>query len=268
MVEKSATLAETVVEFIASLPTELRQTQQQELSKFTRWFGSDRKIDELTSQTIETYQQQVESSGADIARRMEPLKSFLIYAQRNELVAGNLAKVIKFKKVNVKRDARIQTRAVDEEGVQLTREGYEQLKAELDYLINEVRPLVAHELAEARIDKDFRENAPYDAAKQHQAHVEARIRELERIIGSAEIIAPISSGERISLGTKVVIRDLMFDEEFTYTLVSTNEADPRSGRISVASPVGKALLDRLPGDVVEVAAPAGVIQYRIEKIEG
>lgn len=233
-----------------------------------RWFGGDRRLDELTVQVLETYQQQVESSGADVIWRLEPVKSFLTYAQQNGLVADKLTKAIKYKKIAGKREAATKTevRTIDEETVQLTREGFEQLKNELDYLVNEVRAQVAHELAEARIDKDFRENAPYDAAKQHQAHVESRIRDLERIIGAAELIENNASSEKVSLGTTIIIRDLGFDEELQYMLVGTSEADPRAGKISVASPVGKALLDKAPGEVIEVTAPAGLIRYRIEKI--
>ncbi|MCL5264111.1 MAG: transcription elongation factor GreA [Chloroflexi bacterium] len=267
MAENLATLSEAATEFVASLPDESKSSQQQELSRFIRWFGGDHRVDEITGQTLETYQQQLENSGADLVRRLEPVKSFLVFAQRKEYLPVNLAKLVKFRKDVAKKEASIGGRSREEEVVQLTREGFDQLKAELKYLIEEVRPLVAHELFEARIDKDIRENAPYDAAKQHQALVEARIRELERIVGSAQIIESTTETEKVSIGSTVVLRDLAFDEEMRYTLVGSSEADPRAGKISVASPVGKALLDKMPGEVVEVAAPAGVIHYRVEAIE-
>ncbi len=262
----SPALTEAASEFIASLPAELKTSQQQELNRFVRWFGPDHKVEEITGITLETYQQQVESSGADLSRRLEPVKAFVIYAQRMGYIPDNIAKLIKFKKVALKRTGKMQQR--EEEGVQLTKEGFEQLKGELDYLVNEVRPLVAHELREARIDKDFRENAPYDAAKQHQAHVESRIRDLERTLVGASVMQGAPRAERVMLGSTVVIHDITYDELVKYTLVSSSEADPRAGKISVASPVGKALLDHNAGEVVEVVAPAGKLLYRIDSIEG
>lgn len=267
MADKSATLGEAVVEFIASLPVEFRQAHQQELSRFVRWFGGKRKTNDITGQTLETYQQQVESTGANAGQRMEPLKSFLLFLQRKGVIDNGLSKIVKAKRTT-KREAKGDTRGTsNEEVVHLTREGFDQLKAELQHLIKNVRPLVQHELAEARIDKDIRENAPYDAAKQHQALVEARIRELERVVGAAQIIDLPQSFEKVTIGATVVIRDMRFDEELRYTLVGTTEADARAGKISVASPVGRALLDRQPGEVVEVTAPAGLLHYRIERIE-
>ncbi|MBI4319240.1 MAG: transcription elongation factor GreA [Chloroflexi bacterium] len=261
----SPTLSEAAAEFIVSLPAELRSSQQQELNRFIRWFGPDHNMREITGQTLETYQQQVESTGADLSRRLEPVKSFLIYAQRCGYIVENIAKLIKFKKVASRKAAKIEQRM--EDAVQLTPEGYEALRSELNYLIDEVRPLVAHELREARIDKDFRENAPFDVAKQHQAHVEARIRELERVLGSATLLKQAPRAERVAIGSTVLLYDLNFNETTRYTLVSSSEADPKAGKISTVSPVGKALLDRTEGEVIEVAAPAGTISYRIDAIE-
>jgi transcription elongation factor GreA len=271
MVEKTTTIAETVLEYVAGLPAESRQTHQQELSRFARWFGGDRQPSDLTGQTIETYQQQIENTGADAARRLEPLKSFLTFLQKKGLADQGLSKNIKSKKVSTKRDSKENKNdsrsSTGEEINYLTREGFDQMKAELEHLTTDVRVQVAHDLAEARIDKDIRENAPYDAAKNHQALVEARIRELERIMSSAQVMLTPLSSERVSIGTTVTIKDIALDEELKYTLVNTNEADTRAGKISTASPVGKALIDRSPGDIIEVAAPAGTIHYRIEKID-
>jgi transcription elongation factor GreA len=258
------------VEYIASLPVEIKQIHQRELSRFVRWFGGNRNPGDITGQTLETYQQQVESTGADAGRRLEPLKSFVLFLQRKGLIEKDLSKVVKAKRAasKSKRESRGETRvSFNEDVVHLTREGFDKLKAELDNLVTVVRVQVAHELAEARIDKDIRENAPYDAAKQHQALVEARIREIERALGSAQLIDAPQSNEKVTIGVTVVIRDMRFDEELRYTLVGTNEADARAGKISIASPVGKALLDKQPGEVVEVTAPAGLLHYRIERIE-
>jgi len=265
----SPTIDEVIAEYLASLPADARASQQQELSRFVRWFGLNPSIEQVTGINLETYQQQLERSGADLIRHLEPVKAFVQYSWKKGYLPENIAKLIKFKKVTSKgqKSDRANSRVEKAEEIQLTKEGLDQIQAELDYLINEVRPQAAHELFEARIDKDFRENAPYDAAKQHQAHVEARIRELERILATATLIEENHSGDKVGIGSVVVLHDMAFDETVKYTLVSSSEADPKAGKISVASPVGKALLDRSPGEVVEVSAPAGIIHYRIERIE-
>ncbi|MCL5959312.1 MAG: transcription elongation factor GreA [Chloroflexi bacterium] len=270
--EDSLTITDAIAEYVAGLPVDQRAGQQQELGRFARWFGPNLGVDQITGITLETYQEQLVRSGADLARHLEPLKSFVNYAQKKGYIADSIAKLIKLKRVASKREkngssSRHEKKDVEE--VQLTKEGFQQAKAELDHLINDVRPQVAEELLEARMDRDIRENAPYDAAKQHQAHVESRIRYLERVLANATIIDGNNhpSG-RVSIGSTVVLHDLAYDETLTYTLVGSSEADPRAGKISIVSPVGKALIDRAPGDIIEVAAPAGLIQYRVDKIEG
>lgn len=270
MPKDSLAVAEAASRYIAGLAQEARLAEQQELNKFVWWFGSDRRLDELTGLTLEQYQAQVEDSGADQAKRLGPLKSFLAFCHKQGYLSTNLAKFVKPKRASTTksqpslRGARPQ--AADNEIVQLTPEGYAKMKKELEHLVTVVRPQVAHDILEARRDKDIRENAPYDAAKQHQAHVEARIRELERILGSASIIQENAS-DRVSIGRTVVIRDLEADQELRYTLVSPDEVNPRLGKISTASPVGKALLDKAEGDVIEVVVPAGTVRYRVERLE-
>lgn len=266
----SPTLVEAASRYIAGLPLTERPAEQQELYKFVWWFGSDRHLEELTGLIIESYQSQVEDSGADSTRRLAPVKSFLAFAQKQGYVANNLAKFIKLKRSSGgKHQVGSRTAGrptVEEEVVQLTPEGYAKMKDELEHLTGVVRYQVAQEILEARRDKDIRENAPYDAAKQHQAMVEARIRELERIMASARVINPQSS-DRVMVGSTVVLRDLNGGEAVRYTLVSPDEVNPRQGKISTASPVGRALLDREEGDTIEVNVPAGIARYRVERLE-
>jgi transcription elongation factor GreA len=263
----SPTLAEIVARFLTSIVPEERGRVYPELNRFVRWFGPEQPLEAIDARALESYQEQVASSGADQTRRLEPVRALLTYAQRQGLVSGNLAKYIKLKRTGGRRDSKGEI-TFQEEVTHLTPEGYAKLKDELDRLITVERPKVAQALWEARQDKDIRENAPYDAAKQHQALVEARIRELERLIATANIIdTGRFAGDRITVGSKVVLRDLSHDEELNYTLVGPQEANPRTGKISIASPVGKALLDHFEGDTVEVEALMGKMRYRIEKIE-
>ena len=132
----------------------------------------------------------------------------------------------------------------------VTQEGYDDLKRELDELVHTVRPQVIVELQEARAQGDLSENADYDAAREHQAQVEARIHEVEAILKQAEIIEEDESAKEIvRIGSVVTLKDLSDGEVATYTIVGTTEADPFEGKISNESPVVQAILDKKAGDV-------------------
>lgn len=270
MYTRSLTLNDLTVEYLSTLPSGERAEQQPEVMRFVRWFGADRPLAEVSGNAVDNYQAQVESTGADLARRLTPLRAMFAYAEEQGYLTERVSKRIRFRRPNTR--ARRGGAAVEQpEGdiVQLTAEGHQQLKDELDRLVNEVRPQVSEALLEARRDKDIRENAPYDAAKQHQAYVEARIRELESILARSEVISQTATKARgrIGIGSTVYLRDLTYDEMVSYLLVSSSEANLREGKISVASPVGRALVESSEGSVVEVEAPAGKLRYRIEKVE-
>lgn len=148
----------------------------------------------------------------------------------------------------------------------VTQEGYDDLKQELDELVHTVRPQVIVELQEARAQGDLSENADYDAAREHQAQVEARIHEVEAILKQAEIIEEDESAKEIvRIGSVVTLKDLSDGEVATYTIVGTTEADPFEGKISNESPVVQAILDKKAGDVVTISKAA--IPYDVEILE-
>ena len=155
-----------------------------------------------------------------------------------------------------------------EDDIVLTPEGYEKLVQELDYLKNVKRWEVARRIEQARAHGDIMENSEYDDAKHEQAFVAGRIVEIERILENARIIREddFRSGV-VTLGTTVVLRDLERDEELSYRLVSSAEARGNRTCISDQSPVGKAILGRGEGEVVEVSTPAGLLRYAIVRIE-
>lgn len=263
------TLAEAAGRYLATIKDQDRATAQTELNRFIRHFGTDYRTASLRAIDVEDYQERVERTGADVSRRLEPLKNFLAFVHKQGGSDINFGKFIKTRRTTaVRSTVRKSSRAVstDEETVTLTGEGYQNLKQELEFLTTVKRAEIAHDLYEARIDKDFRENAPYDAAKQHQAEVEARIRQLEHTLAVAQVVDQRNQENQIGIGSTVLLRDLTHQEELTYTLVGTSEANPVAGRISIVSPVGKALIDRRVGDEIEVAAPIGIVRYRIEKI--
>ena len=138
----------------------------------------------------------------------------------------------------------------------VTQAGLDELKREQDELIHVVRKEVIRELQEARAQGDLSENADYDAARDHQARVEARIRDLEAMIANAEIIEEdkgASSSKTVTLGSTVTILDLSSNEEETYTIVGSIEADPLNGKLSTITPLAVALMDNKVGDRITVA---------------
>lgn len=262
-------LAEAAGRYLATVKEAERASVQAELNRFIRHFGTDLRTSSLRAMDVEDYQEKVEKTGADVARRLEPLKGFLTFIYKQGGTETNLGRLIKTRRASAPRvrgHKSARALAAEEETVHLTGEGYQSLKQELEYLTTVKRTEIARELYEARIDKDFRENAPYDAAKQHQAEIEARIRQLEHTLAIAQVVDQTAQDDHIAIGTTVLLRDLTHDEELTYTLVGSSEANPVAGRISIVSPVGKALLDRRVGEEIEVSAPIGIVRYRIEKI--
>ena len=149
----------------------------------------------------------------------------------------------------------------------MSKEGFEKLQVEVESLKGE-RGKVLEDIKRAMADKDFRENAPLDAAKERQGIIESRIRELEQSLASAEILSstPPRNQQKVVVGTKVTLKNLESGKKILYTLVDMREADVSSGKISTQSPVGQALLERCVGDKVEVSVPKGTVNYLVEKI--
>lgn len=152
--------------------------------------------------------------------------------------------------------------------VYLTQEGYNKLREELDYLVNVRRREIAQQIAEAKAEGDLRENAGYDEAKNAQAFVEGRIRELEAKTRNAKIIDDTESpSDKVALGRKVVVQEVGTSDEESYVIVGSTEADPRNGRISNESPIGKALMGKRKGATVSVSTPGGTIDFKILRVE-
>ena len=148
-----------------------------------------------------------------------------------------------------------------------TKQGYQDLIDELKYLKLTRREEIKEQIAVARGFGDLSENAEYDEARNEQAKVEARIQELEALIENAEIIDETNMDVRsISLGSLVKLYDEDFEEEITYSIVGSNQADPLEKRISDQSPIGRALMGKRAGDTVVVTAPAGEIRFTIREV--
>lgn len=150
----------------------------------------------------------------------------------------------------------------------LTVNGAELLRAELHRLKHEERPAVVNAIAEARAQGDLSENAEYDAAKERQGFIEGRIAELESKLATAQIIDPkdLEQDGRVVFGTLVQLLDLEADKESIYQIVGEDEADLKVGKISISSPIARALIGKSAGDVVSVQAPGGAREVEILEV--
>ncbi|HTS43405.1 MAG TPA: transcription elongation factor GreA [Puia sp.] len=149
----------------------------------------------------------------------------------------------------------------------LTREALEQMKIDLQRMKTVDRPAASRAIAEARDKGDLRENAEYDAAKEAQGLLEAKIQKLEGELANARILEEGSiDTSKVTILTKVTVTNLNAKKQVTYYLVSEKEADLKLGKISITSPIGKGLLGKQVGEIAEVQVPAGVIKFRIESI--
>jgi len=152
--------------------------------------------------------------------------------------------------------------------IPLTVQGAEKLKEELQRLKTVERPRVVQAIAEAREHGDLKENAEYHAAREQQAFIEGRIKELEAKLSNAQIIdvSKLNQDGRVVFGTTVVLEDLDSGEEVIYQIVGDDEADIKAGKISVSSPIARALIGKEEGDVAEVQAPGGIREYEIVEV--
>ncbi len=259
------TVGESIRNYISALDPADRPTIAPELQRFGRWFGAERRLRELDPIQLERYQDQMSASGVDPAARLEPLRQFLSHARSKKLIDVALAVHVRVRRRPAS-ERNKGARVRELELVEVTQAGYDQLQSEHQRLETEDRPRLTREVARARSDGDLRENAPYHAARERLQEIDRRLNEIKEVLTRAKVITE-ATGDRASLGTTVVVRDLDENEELQYTLVGPGEMDRLGGRISVQSPVGQALVDRGVGDVVEVRAPQGVMRYRIERIE-
>lgn len=151
--------------------------------------------------------------------------------------------------------------------VPITKQGYEVLKKELNRLKSVERPANIRAIEEARAHGDLSENAEFSAAKERQSLIDARMRELEYKLGHAEVIDPDTlPRDRALFGSRVVLENLDTGDEVTYQLVGPDESDINDGRISIASPLGQAMLGKVVGDEIVINAPGGKREYELVEI--
>ena len=149
----------------------------------------------------------------------------------------------------------------------VTKETFEQMQTELQHMKGVERPAASRAIAEAREKGDLKENAEYDAAKEAQGMLEAKIKQLETVIATARIVDESTiDTSKVSILTKVTLTNLATKKQVTYQIVSEKEANLKEQKISAASPIGNGLWGKAVGDIAEIKVPAGLIKFKVEKI--
>ncbi len=274
MTQSNPSISEALTQFVAAKKS-AKSVQQghQELGRFVAWCGRERRVAELSPSEVADYAQKIGLGGADSAQRLQPVKAFLTYWKDQGWIQNGLATHLRVPRTRRNTLAKSSSRDGQSyrsvNSSQLSQEGYDRLVTQLEDLKGE-RVGVVEEIKLAMADKDFRENAPLDAAKDHQGIIESRIRVLETSIANAQIRSDTGSAAvtRSTVGARVTLKDVGSGRVVSYTLVDIREADAATGKISTQSPVGHALLDRTVGEEVTINVPRGTLQYLVQKIVG
>jgi transcription elongation factor GreA len=259
------TISDAARLFGQSLPPE-KHPDGQEALRFARWFGDERLATEIKPSDLENYVESFGSHAPNAAARADSLKGFLSFAHKQKILPERMVSHVRVRRTVSRARGNALADATDQ--IQLTAEGKQALENELEGLVAQ-RPEMARELQAARADGDVRENAPLEAAREAQGQLEARIRELEATLRRAVVVEDggTEGPGRARIGSNVEISNIQTGAKMTYQLVAAAEARPGTGRLSVESPVGKAILGKRVGDEVQAEAPSGLVRFKLNKID-
>ena len=251
--------------FVRQLPDEQKQAGQAEVVRFVRWLGPERALTSVTPPEIGEYSDLMAARGTapDSRARLSTVKAFLAYLKKKEYIDVNLAQHMRLKKTRLATGRRSIMQG--QEVVRLTKAGHAELSRKLEGLQAD-RIHMAAQIHTAALDKDVRENAPLEAARQEQGRIMARIVDIQATLNAAVIIDAAtneSDVDRVSLGSRVKVKDSSSGKVVHCQLVEPREANPLSGKISNASPVGNAIMGSAMGDEVQVEAPGGTQSFEI-----
>lgn len=271
--------AEACTHFLKSLDPDKARAERPAVEHFVAWYGADQSMAALTGEAVSRFAASLtpaertehhEPGEDELAEvpPLEPLRGFFAYCSRLAFTTDNFVPYLHLPAGGG--GARAPQQAAAELGGRafyITIEGLQGLERELTELKGR-RLQIADDLRAAMADKDFRENAPLDAARDAQAHLEARIRDVEDQLRRAVIIDEQQKRGRANVGSRVRLLNLTSNREQTFHLVSPGEVDPANGKISSESPVGRAVLNHMDGDEVTVQTPGGVMQFRVVEVIG
>ena len=261
------TLEQAVAVYLDSQSKIIPPAIQAELHRFMGWFGRGRTVSELTPSRVANYAASISTSDPEIQKKLDAIKMLLSFMAEKGMTRTNLSAHFKPKKSSEDpRSRRTMRPSHKRESVTLTLEGYQNMKMELENLKDD-RPAVLDEIRRAAADKDFRENAPLHAARERLGYIDGRVKELESILKSAVVASKEAlESHRIILGCEVCLSDTSSREKILCKIVGAREYAPGQGKISCVSPIGKAVMGKVSGDVVEVSTPNGKVCYRIESV--
>ena len=249
------TVEMALVGYLASLDGTKRQTHEAAVQNFARWYGRHRAVGAIRPRDVDGYCVTV------VTGQAAALRGFFSYAYKKRLTPRGLSSHVKVRKDpnDASKAATTFTRAAH-----MTRQGMESMKAELEDLLAQ-RVIVTDQMRTAAADKDFRENAPLQAAREQKSMLEGKIIEIEHTLAHATIVDENGVRDSIGIGDTVQLTELVTGKVLTYKLVDTRESSPAQGRLSSASPIGQAILGKVTGDECEFVAPAGTFKYKVER---
>ena len=259
------TLGEAASLYLATVLEGQRAVYQQEVFKFVRWFGSERPVVGLTASEVSNYAERLAQMDSDAATKIEPIKALLAHIRKAKWNPDNLAAGIKIKKAKSKNTGPSQK--LNREPIPMTKTKYDELTVELVSL-QAKRLEVIVDIQRAAADKDFKENAPFHAAREQKGHIEGRIMEIDETLACAVITGELKEkAQAVCVGDTIILEAVSSQQELRYKLVNPKEVAPSKGMISTVSPIGRAVVGKTEGEVVLVVVPAGKLQYRIKRIE-
>lgn len=263
----SFTLDNAQAEYLETLSASDHNTKGIYVRKYVEYAGGDFEVALLTGARVELYAEaQIKASDPRAVDRVAALKAWFVYLKKKGYTEKNLGVHIRVRKSAARGAKRAPAVEHEEAPIEMTADGLESLKHELEELTGHVQGLV-QAVALAREDKDFRENAPLDAAREAMAFNQQRRREVEETLKRAIVVDTSKTATGASsVGSIVEVRRIDNDFEVSYQLVSAHEANAAEKKISVESPVGKQLLGRQAGEQVSVNAPSGVIEFEIKSV--
>jgi transcription elongation factor GreA len=263
----NVTVMDAVGVYVASLRTKESQSKaQQHLMRFVQWCGPERALAHINPSDVDEFGERAvgTSGGSHAVERLQGIRKFLAFAKKKGLIEQNLAPHLRIRK-GKSRSLRNAV-ALGSRTVELTADGHREMKSDLARLYTD-RETNAGEIRRAAADKDVRENAPLEAAREEQGQIESRIAQIENTLNMAVVIDPSRKiGKSVTMGARVLLKELDTGRETRYTLVSALEAKPLEGRISDVSPVGRALFKKSAGQEIAVETPRGVLRYRIIRV--
>ena len=261
----SITLGEALQEYLGTLAPEAHNALGPFVRKYVEHAGPDTTIESLSGARVESYAEaQIQASDPAAPQRVAALKAWFQYLKKHSYAEKNYGIHIRVRR-SANRLSAAATRAA-EAPIEMTAEGIAGLEQEHAKL-QDIVPDLVKAISLAREDKDFRENAPLEAAREALAFNETRRREIDAILKRVVAVeGGVGAGNRSTIGSVVAVTRLDNGIEVDYKLVSAREANATDRKISVESPVGKELLGRRPGDEVTVSVPSGVVQFRVNGV--